>query len=84
MCMCYSFVSAVLFSVTVDYSGRVRVGCYGLCVQRVTVRSAEDERKDRSCVCQRHWITLSPCSPTVVSGSCLVRSPVEIVDRCEG
>lgn len=31
-------------------------GCvlYGLCVQSVTVRSAEDERKDRSCVCHRH------------------------------
>lgn len=27
---------------------------YGLCVQSVTVRSAEDERKDRSCVCHRH------------------------------
>lgn len=28
--------------------------CYWLCVQSVTVRSAEDERKDRSCVCHRH------------------------------
>lgn len=34
----------------------VACGCvrYGLCVQSVTVRSAEDERKDRSCVCHRH------------------------------
>lgn len=55
--------------------GRERLGCYGLCVQSVTVRSAEDERKDRSCVCHRHWITLSPCSPTTVWGSGLVRSP---------
>ncbi|KAG7258983.1 hypothetical protein CRUP_029665 [Coryphaenoides rupestris] len=37
----------------------------------VTVRSAEDDRKERSCACQRHWITLSPCSPTTVTGSCL-------------
>lgn len=57
--------------------------CYGLCVQSVTVRSAEDERKDRSCVCHRHWITLSPCSPTTVRGSCLVRSPRETEEEAE-
>lgn len=74
---CYSHVSAVLTTCRLEPARAGR--SYAFCVQRVTVRSAEDERKDRSCVCQRHWITLSPCSPTVVRGSCLVRSPEEIV-----
>lgn len=43
----------------------------------VTVLSAEEDRKERSLVCHRHWITLSPCSATTVTGRVLVRSPGE-------
>lgn len=47
------------------------------CAHSVTVLSAEEERKARSCGCHLHWITLSTCSPATVTGSGLVRSPWE-------
>lgn len=44
--------------------------------QRMTVRSAEEERKVWSWGCHRHWITLSQCSPAIVWGRGFVRSPL--------
>lgn len=48
---------------------------HGPGAQRMTVRSADEETKVRSCGCHLHWITLSQCSPATVWGRGLVRSP---------